>query len=153
MKTHFIVGDDITEFDETFDKLMLRQYPTSPKPFEFVGVPFCDGIIVPKCPRLFATQEEFKRFANSYVSVYSIKSHRDRYFVRINDNNAAMTQDLTQALRRMFVDLRRRIDDLPQASTIPGAESESHDYFLFQLDIAQDLKGCVYSNDISFHKK
>ncbi len=59
LETFLTIGEDITEFDSLFDKLLFKQYPVHPKPFSLVGVPFCDGLLVPQCRELFATKEDF----------------------------------------------------------------------------------------------
>lgn len=72
LKYKFIGSEDcITDFNAVFDDNFW--YNTLPKLFQLVGDSFVDGMIIYFCKSLFKTQEEFRLFANGYISIKSVK--------------------------------------------------------------------------------
>jgi hypothetical protein len=94
--------------------------------------------------------QQFELFINKYFSVKSIKlseSSNSSYFIRINDDKAAFTQEFATELLRMMRDLRKLTYDffIDSNDSINEAQKKADNVYLRQIDHTSDLKGMLYT--------
>ena len=93
LKSKFEIGQEITDFDKVFD--IKFTYNVLPKLFQLIGDPFIDGLVVYLSKLAFENQEQFKLFANEFISIKSVQSQGEQYLVvRLNDDHAKVNKQL-----------------------------------------------------------
>ena len=93
IKSKFEIGQEITDFDKVFD--MKLTYNILPKLFQLIGDPFIDGLVVYLSKLIFENQEQFKLFANEFISIKSVQPKAEQcLFVRLNDDHAKVNKQL-----------------------------------------------------------
>ena len=103
--------DKLTTVDHILQKLEV--YKTN-HPFKEVGAAFCDGIIIPKVPGIFDTEEKVKAHLSKHgLFVFKAKnanaknSHdTSRWFIRFDDSHAQFTKEFMSNLAKATKDLR-----------------------------------------------
>jgi len=88
--------DKLTTVDHILQKL---DFFKTNDPFKKVGVPFCDGVIIPKVREIFDTEEKVKDHLSKYgLFVFKAKNanakntkDNDRWFIRFYDSHAQFT--------------------------------------------------------------
>jgi hypothetical protein len=94
-------------------------------------------------------------FVNKYFSVKSIKiseSSDGSYFIRINDDKAAFTQDFAIRLLKMMRDLRKQTYEffINDGVNEDEANKKANNVYLRQLDHTSDMKGMLYTLKLKY---
>jgi hypothetical protein len=105
-------------------------------------LPFCDGIIIPKSPGIFDTEEKVKAHLSKHgLFVFKAKNANARdsqdnlkWFIRFDDSHAEFNLEFMEKLARATSELREK--------------TNNQDLFVCHVDYTQDLRGFFLANNL-----